>query len=151
MQTLGECLATSLGTSGMSEDFHAKMSRLSWRKLMGVLSYLPPSTVLICAILEGSSGLIQIAMVSCADQNDVTAKAFLFGGTSSATTNLRMSSSTTAIWAAARLQICGSHGSACWKLLCTIIIPLGPDIMSFTQTQLGMAMNLVQQGCPRMA
>jgi hypothetical protein len=38
--TLRECSINSLGTPGMSADFHAKVSRLALRKLMSASSYL---------------------------------------------------------------------------------------------------------------
>ena len=39
------CLVTSLGMPGMSEGFHAKMSRLAWRKSTSVLSYMEESVL----------------------------------------------------------------------------------------------------------
>ena len=44
------CSASSLGTLGMSEGFHAKMSRFSWRNSMSALSYLSdnPAPMMNC-------------------------------------------------------------------------------------------------------
>ena len=50
------CSASSLGTPGMSEGFHAKMSRFSWRNSMSALSYLSdnPAPVMNCWVSPGT-------------------------------------------------------------------------------------------------
>ena len=52
-----ECLASSHGTPGMSEGFHAKMSLLAQRKEVSASSYAESRLAPIKAILCGSSSL----------------------------------------------------------------------------------------------
>jgi hypothetical protein len=48
------CSANSLGTSGISADFQAKISLLSRRKLVSASSYFAKRWALMVAVLEGS-------------------------------------------------------------------------------------------------
>ena len=46
-----ECSASSLGTPGMSDGFHAKMSQFSWRKEVSAPSYAESRLASISAVL----------------------------------------------------------------------------------------------------
>ena len=50
-----ECSASSLGTPGMSDGFHVKMSQFSWRKEVSAPSYAESRLAPITAVLCGSS------------------------------------------------------------------------------------------------
>jgi hypothetical protein len=52
--TLILCSANSFGTPGMSASFQAKISLLSWRKLVSASSYFADRWALMVAVLEGS-------------------------------------------------------------------------------------------------
>ena len=61
-----ECSASSLGTPGMSDGFHSKMSQLSLRKEVSALSYVGSSLAPIMAVLCGSSSLRTLVLVAIA-------------------------------------------------------------------------------------
>ena len=61
-----ECLASSLGTPGMSDGFHAKMSQFSWRKEVSTPSYAESRLAPIKAVLCGSSSLRTMVLVATA-------------------------------------------------------------------------------------
>ena len=70
-----ECSASSLGTLGMSDGFHAKMSQFSRRKEVSAPSYAKSRLALITAVLCGSSSrrtmvLVATAEVSCDSEVD---------------------------------------------------------------------------------
>ena len=70
-----ECSASSLGTPGMSDGFHAKMSQFSRRKEVSVPSYAESRLAPITAVLCGSSSrrtmvLVATAEVSCDSEVD---------------------------------------------------------------------------------
>src|SRR3954464_15193571 len=50
------CSANSLGTPGMSDGFHAKISQFSWRKLMNSTSYLGSKSVAMLVNLSSYVG-----------------------------------------------------------------------------------------------
>ena len=58
-----ECSASSLGTPGMSEGFHAKMSQLARRKEVSTSSYAESRSAPIKAVLSGWSSLRTIAFI----------------------------------------------------------------------------------------
>jgi len=58
-----ECSASSLGTPGMSEGFHAKMSQLARRKEVSASSYAESRSAPIKAVLSGWLLLRTIAFV----------------------------------------------------------------------------------------
>jgi hypothetical protein len=58
------CSITSVGISGISDIFHAKTSRLSWRKVMRVNSYLGSRFELIRSFLSGLLGSTKISLSS---------------------------------------------------------------------------------------
>ncbi|KAK8445590.1 hypothetical protein SEVIR_9G352850v4 [Setaria viridis] len=55
-----ECSASSLGTPGISDGFHANMSKLCWRKLVSACSYFSERSTLMRAVLVGFSRPRQI-------------------------------------------------------------------------------------------
>ena len=61
--TFSECSITSLGTPGMSDGFHAKMSWFARRKVMSSDCYLGSSPVPTRAVLAWSDGSSWIFMV----------------------------------------------------------------------------------------
>ena len=63
------CSASPLGTPGMSEGFHAKMSRFSWMNSMSALSYLGSKLALMLNCLDESPGVKSTSLVSAADLN----------------------------------------------------------------------------------
>src|SRR4051812_3204953 len=67
--TLRVCSTSSLGTPGMSEGFHAKMSRFSRMNSMSALSYFGSKFVLILNCLDESLGTKSTSLVSAADLN----------------------------------------------------------------------------------
>ena len=58
------CSTNSLGTPGISANFHAKISLFSLRKLVSMSSYSLEKWVLMIAILEGSLVPRSFSMVS---------------------------------------------------------------------------------------
>src|ERR1041384_2059631 len=64
------CSANSLGTPGMSDGFHAKMSQFSRRKLMSSTSYLGSRSVAMLVNLSSLEGWIHTFLVSPADSNE---------------------------------------------------------------------------------
>src|ERR1041385_3350395 len=64
------CSSNSLGTPGMSDGFHAKMSQFSRRKLMSSSSYLGSRSVAMLVYLFSSEGWIHTFLVSPADSNE---------------------------------------------------------------------------------
>src|SRR3954471_17905282 len=64
------CSANSLGTLGMSDGFHAKMSQFSRRKLMSSNSYLGFRSVVMLVNFSSSEGWIRTFLVSPADSNE---------------------------------------------------------------------------------
>src|SRR3954465_2423623 len=67
--TLRVCSASCLGTPGMSEGFHAKMSRFSRMNSMSALSYSGSKLALILNCLDESPGTKSTSLVSAADVN----------------------------------------------------------------------------------
>lgn len=67
--TLRWCSANSLGTPGMSEGFHEKMSRFSWMNSMSTLSYLGSMTVPIVNCWYESLGVKSTYLVSSDELN----------------------------------------------------------------------------------
>ena len=70
-----ECSASSLGTPGMSDGFHAKMSQFSRRKEVSTPSYAESRLAQITAVLCGSSSrrmmvLVATTGVSCDSEVD---------------------------------------------------------------------------------
>ena len=70
-----ECSASSLGTPGMSDGFHAKMSQFSRRKEVSAPSYAESRLAPITAVLCGSSSrrtmvLVATASASCDSEVD---------------------------------------------------------------------------------
>ena len=64
------CSANSLGTPGMSDGFHAKMSQFSRRKLMSSTSYFGSRSVAMLVNLSSLVGWIRTFLVSPADSNE---------------------------------------------------------------------------------
>src|ERR1043165_777518 len=64
------CSANSLGTPGMSDGFHAKISQFSRRKLMRSTSYFGSKSVAMLVNLSSSEGWIRTLLVSLADSNE---------------------------------------------------------------------------------
>ena len=73
------CSASSLGTPGMSEGFHAKMSRFSRMNSMSALSYLGSRLALMLNCLDESPGTKSISLVSSADLNFITGSCSVVG------------------------------------------------------------------------
>ena len=67
--TLSVCSASCLGTPGMSEGFHAKMSRFSRMNSMSALSYFGSKLALMLNCLDESLGTKSTSLVSAADLN----------------------------------------------------------------------------------
>src|SRR3954469_17591605 len=67
--TLRVCLASCLGIPGMSEGFHAKMSRFSRMNSMSALSYFGSKLALMLNCLDESPGTKSTSLVSSADLN----------------------------------------------------------------------------------
>src|SRR3954462_3525706 len=68
--TFNLCSANSLGTPGMSDGFHAKISQFSRRKLMSSSSYLGSKSVAMLVYFLSSEGCIRTFLVSPADSNE---------------------------------------------------------------------------------
>src|SRR3989337_4175141 len=67
--TLRVCSVNSLDTLGMSEGFHAKMSRFSWMNSMSALSYLGSILAPMVNSSEELPGVKSTCLVSLADLN----------------------------------------------------------------------------------
>ena len=61
-----ECSASSLGTPGMSDGFHAKMSQFSRRKEVSAPSYVESRLAPITVVLCGSSSRRTMVLVATA-------------------------------------------------------------------------------------
>ena len=59
-----ECSASSLGTPGLSDGYHAKMSQFSQRKEVSVPSYAESRLALFTAVLCGSSSRRMMVLVA---------------------------------------------------------------------------------------
>ena len=73
------CSASSLGTPGMSEGFHAKMSRFSRMNSMSALSYFGSKLALMMNCLDESPGTKSTILVSSADLNFNTGSCSIVG------------------------------------------------------------------------
>src|SRR3954463_16499203 len=64
------CSANSLGTPGMSDGFHTKMSQFSRRKLVSSTSYFGSRSIAMLVNFSSSEGWIRTFLVSPADSNE---------------------------------------------------------------------------------
>ena len=87
------CSANSLGTPGMSDGFHAKMSQFSRRKLMSSTSYFGSKSVAMLVNFSSSVGWIRTFLVSPADSKE---EAFLGCSSSASSAVFLYSASSTA-------------------------------------------------------
>ena len=76
-RTFNACSIFSLGTPGMSEGCHAKMSLFSWRKRVSAYSYLPSRSDPIWVTLEESVGSSWIVLDATSAALSCSLAAFL--------------------------------------------------------------------------